>query len=145
MTIGAMKTILFIGTHFSVNHWIFIQMWRSCLCQYCRRCGPYFFNLFKRWRSWFRKYLYVFMLCAAWFRLPMRDSSLSVFILLNLCMLWCPVPRMSIFILAVIPVESGPECPIPDKYFVQQAELIPRSFGLRGGHLISVVHRYAAA
>ena len=73
--------MLFIGNHSSATHWnIFIQKWRSCLCQYWRCCGTHLFPLFKCCLSRVRKYLAEEMMCSTWFSLPIRDSSLSVFI-----------------------------------------------------------------
>ena len=81
VTAGVVKNMLLNVNTFSVTLWrIFIQSWRSGLCQDYRRCGPHFFHLFIRWRSKFRDYLDRVMMCAAWVRLPMRYSRLSLFI-----------------------------------------------------------------
>ena len=81
VTIGIMKTIVFIGTTFSVNHCsILIQRGWSCLYQYLISYGPHFFPLFRRWCNRFRNPFYGGMMCVAWLSLPMRSSGLSVFI-----------------------------------------------------------------
>ena len=81
VTVGDVKTMLFIGNPFSFIHWgIFIQRWRSFLQQDCRRCGPHPFPLLRSCRNQFRKYLYGGMMSAAWLRFPRRDNSLSVYI-----------------------------------------------------------------
>ena len=66
VTVGDVKTMLFIGTTFYVTHCrIFIQKFRLCMCQDWSRCGPHFFPHFRRWCSKFSKYLYGVMMCAA--------------------------------------------------------------------------------
>ena len=57
VTIGAVNTILFIGTKFAVTHWrSFIQIQRSWRCQDRRLCGIHFLTLFIRWNNLARKY-----------------------------------------------------------------------------------------
>ena len=125
VTVGVVKTMLFIGTTFSMTHWrIFIQRWSYCLCQDWNRCGPHIFPLLRMWYSQIRKYLAGGMMCAVWLIFPMQDSILSVFIFLNLGMLWCPVPRLSLFIFVQIPAESGFWCNIPYKSFIRKFKVI---------------------
>ena len=75
------KTMLFIGTTFSVTRWrTFIQRCRSFLCQEWSCCGTHLFIIFRKLRSQLSKYLAGVMMYAAYLSLPMRDSSLYVFI-----------------------------------------------------------------
>ena len=84
VTVGVVNTMLFIGTPVYATNWrIFIQSCRSSLCQDWRRCGPHFFSLFRRLRSWFRNYFAGVMMLATWLILPTRDYILSVFIFVN--------------------------------------------------------------
>ena len=59
--------------------------------------------------------------------------------LLKLGIIWCTVPRMSLFLLVVIPTESGFECPIPDKSCVCKVDLLLLACWVRGGHPVSAV------
>ena len=65
--------------------------------------------------------------------------------LLKLGMSWCPVPRLSLFILLGITIESRFGCPIPDKSCVWKSGLLLWDCVVRGGHIVSVVHRDSAA
>ena len=65
--------------------------------------------------------------------------------LLNIGMLRCPLPRLSISLSVVIPVESRFGCPIPDKSCVRQVGLLLQACEVRGGNLVSVVRRATAA
>ena len=53
------------------------------MCQNWSRCGPQLFPVFRSWHSRFSKYLSGVMICATLFSLPVRDSSLCVFILVK--------------------------------------------------------------
>ena len=60
---------------------------------------------------------------------------------LKLGMNWCFVPRPYPFIAGVIPVYNGSVCPSLDRFYAQQAGLIPRSCVVRGFHLLSGVRQ----
>ena len=59
--------------------------------------------------------------------------------LLNLGIPWCCVPRLSPFFARGIPVENGSGCPIQDRSCARKYGLLPRVWGVRGGHLVSGV------
>ena len=42
--------------------------------------GPHLFPLFRKWNSLVRKYPFCGIICVAWPRFPMRDSSLYFYI-----------------------------------------------------------------
>ena len=65
--------------------------------------------------------------------------------LLKIGMIWYHVPRLSLFIVVGIPIDIGFGCISIEESCVQQADLLLRHFGVRGGHPISVVHRAEAA
>ena len=138
------STILFIENPFSVTHFL-IRSWRSCLCQYRRRCGTHLFPPFTILSNLVRKYRSGGMMWEAWLRFPMRDSSLSVFLLLMTSTLWCPLPRLPTFLWIVIHVVIGYGCSIPYMYCSLQVT-IPLIFcGGIGGRPELVVPRSEAA
>ena len=55
VAVEAVNTILFIENPFSVTHFL-IRSWRSCLCQYRRRCGTHLFPPFDILSNLVRKY-----------------------------------------------------------------------------------------
>ena len=89
------KAMLFIGTLLVVTCWInLIHSWRSWIFHGWIHCGPHIFPLFNRWSSQSNKYCAGGMTCAAWFSLPINDSSVTVLIFLKLMRPWCCWPRI---------------------------------------------------
>ena len=89
------------------------------------------------------KYLAVVMICAAWLILPMRDSSLSVFILFKYRddMISCTQDvyfslGRKIWRERVWMFHSKHSC-------VQKSDLLPQFCGVREGHLVSEVRHIA--
>ena len=135
-----------MNTPLYVTHWRrFIQRCIYCLLQDWRYCGPQLFTVFRGWSSWFRNYLAGGMVCDARLIFPTRDYSLSILLLLKLGILWCLVPRLSLFIYVWIALEFGFGCSIPDKYCVCQIDLLLIGYKVKGGHPISAVLRTCVA
>ena len=77
VTVGAVNTMLFIGTPFDLTYWRnLIQIWISSLCQYSTCCGLHSFPLFIKWCIILRKYCTGGIICEAWFSLPIQDYIL---------------------------------------------------------------------
>ena len=81
VTDGLSTTMLLIGTPLVATCWRNnIHSWRFWRCHSWSCCGLHCFPLFSKWFSWFKKYRSYGMTCAAWLRLPINDSSVSVYI-----------------------------------------------------------------
>ena len=64
VTYGLTKTMLLIGTPLMVTYSrSFIHIWRCSKFHSLSRCGPYFFPLFGKWHSQFKKYCAGGMTC----------------------------------------------------------------------------------
>ena len=115
VNVGAVNDIFLIGTPFAISQWRnFIHIWRSYICQDRRCCGIHSLPLFGRCHNLVRNYLAGGIMLVEWLSLPMRNHSLSTFLLLITGTPWCHLPNPHPFSWVLTPAVSKSRCTRPD-------------------------------